>query len=562
MAGRVLSIEIGNTITRICEIDFRVKEPKVYKYFSIPTPMGVVEDGFVQVKPEFAAAIKKALNEHKVKSKQVVFTVTSSKIVTREISLPAIKMNQVGNYIKANANDYFPIDLGSYELAHVVLSSEKGEDNKDKYRVLAIAAGKDLVAGYAKFASACGLKMVSLDYSGNSVYQIMRSECGEDTKLVIKIEDNFTIASIISNQCLMLQRNIAYGFERAVQAYMDMADSYAIKPEEAFEELCVKGHLNVTLGAKRRLTGFETPAAEVDSETEKRNKITATFGQMISNLARLIELYNSKWPLQPVSEVVLVGLGAEIEGLMQLLSNELHLPVKVIRNLEKVTNFRTIGDESLGKYIAVAGASLAPVNLLSDDGKSRGKSGKKVPYALFTTMTYIVFLVVVGIMLTMAYLPLWGEQVIEKELKRQEASYAEAEAVHRQYIAMSDFYHSVNNTYKLTEHSNDELVAFLQELEEKMPADLVVTEFYSDAEMARMELNVPNMEQVATIFQTLREFESLIDVGTTSIKDGDNAPFFYTFEVYCYYKPILIDENTEAATQEASEAEAAEATAE
>ena len=106
MAGKILSIEIGNSITRICEMDYRVKEPKVYRYFCIPTPAGAVEDGFVTEKPDLALAIKKVIAENKIKTKLVVFTVTSSKIVTREVTMPALKMNQVGSFIKANANDY------------------------------------------------------------------------------------------------------------------------------------------------------------------------------------------------------------------------------------------------------------------------------------------------------------------------------------------------------------------------------------------------------------------------------------------------------------------------
>ena len=121
MAARVLSVEIGSTITRISEMDYRVKNPKLYKYFCIPTPQGVMEDGFLHENAEFIGAFKRALSENKIKTKQVVFSITSSKIVTREVQVPPIKTNQIGGYIKANANDFLmseELSSVAYELAN------------------------------------------------------------------------------------------------------------------------------------------------------------------------------------------------------------------------------------------------------------------------------------------------------------------------------------------------------------------------------------------------------------------------------------------------------------
>ena len=42
MAGRVLSIEIGYSLTRVCEVSYGTKTPKVFKSFTVlyrkPTP--------------------------------------------------------------------------------------------------------------------------------------------------------------------------------------------------------------------------------------------------------------------------------------------------------------------------------------------------------------------------------------------------------------------------------------------------------------------------------------------------------------------------------------------
>ena len=52
MAGRVISIEIGYSLTRVCEMDYKAKSPKIYNSFTIPTMEGIVNDGALVLKPQ------------------------------------------------------------------------------------------------------------------------------------------------------------------------------------------------------------------------------------------------------------------------------------------------------------------------------------------------------------------------------------------------------------------------------------------------------------------------------------------------------------------------------
>ncbi len=44
MANRVLGIEIGENLTRVVEIDYKAKNPKIYNMFGFPTPPGMIND--------------------------------------------------------------------------------------------------------------------------------------------------------------------------------------------------------------------------------------------------------------------------------------------------------------------------------------------------------------------------------------------------------------------------------------------------------------------------------------------------------------------------------------
>lgn len=81
----------------------------------------MINDGILNFNETFVADLREALAEYKMKSKQVVFTLTSTKIASREVTIPFVKENRIMDVVNANASDYFPVDLSQYQLAYSML---------------------------------------------------------------------------------------------------------------------------------------------------------------------------------------------------------------------------------------------------------------------------------------------------------------------------------------------------------------------------------------------------------------------------------------------------------
>ena len=92
MNNRVLSIEIGNSFTKICEMDYKVKKPKVYKVLTVETPEGIVVDGMLQPTQEYADRMVNALGTNGIRTKKVIFTIFSV------LSLVCILISTFGIY--------------------------------------------------------------------------------------------------------------------------------------------------------------------------------------------------------------------------------------------------------------------------------------------------------------------------------------------------------------------------------------------------------------------------------------------------------------------------------
>ena len=85
MANKVLGIEIGQNLTRVVEIDYKVKNPKIYNIFSIPTPPGMITDGVAAADTMFRSLLGSKLKEKRITTNKVIFILNSTRIASREV---------------------------------------------------------------------------------------------------------------------------------------------------------------------------------------------------------------------------------------------------------------------------------------------------------------------------------------------------------------------------------------------------------------------------------------------------------------------------------------------
>ncbi len=111
--AKVLTIELGHSVIKLCEMDYKVKKPKIYQCQEAITPAGSVNDGYIAegMMRELAYAIKETIARNGIKTKKAIFTVASAKIINREVDLRAVKAAQLPSVVQANLNEYFPVSL-------------------------------------------------------------------------------------------------------------------------------------------------------------------------------------------------------------------------------------------------------------------------------------------------------------------------------------------------------------------------------------------------------------------------------------------------------------------
>ena len=542
--AKILSIEVEASQVRVAEIEVRGKKGRIFNCFCIPAPQGAVEDGQIRDTKSLAEVLREELFQRKIKTKKVYFATGSTRIASREVRIPFVKTNRIQSIIEANATDYFPIDVTKYILSYSVtdVETQKSEDGKEEtkqYHLMVYAAPKAISAAYSEFAENAGLTMAGITYTGDSVYYAVRGEYATGTHILVKIELKGTSISIINNGELALQRNINYGVDSAVEtvrAFPEFGDRLDVG--EALEVLCNRRCINSALDMM--------PADEMASDEDRmletaRAEVTESLRYMIGNISRIMDYYISRHTDATFETIDCCGLGAQVQGLMELLTNELGQPVKV---LEKVENFAlpsSAENEGAYLYSAVMAPSISGVNLM----EKTSRKAKEKKDTLSGAIVIFVVGAVAGVALTAAgYANRIYQQHEQDRLNQRISEESSIEDIYNAYNTAKSQYDNYQNMYQYTNTPNEGLKNFIEEMEEKMPSDITVESFSSTGSQVSFSMRVTSKSAAANTIMQLRTFESLATVTTTGIDEAEDGTV--SMSVACTYAdPAPLDQSTE-----------------
>ena len=579
MANKVLGIEIGQNITRVVEIDFKIKKnPKIYNIFDFATPQDMMSEGVIQDVSMFRSLLASKLKENKISTKKALFVLNSARIATREVEIPAVKDKQIKEMIKMNASDYFPVDLEQYQLVHEILERVEGEAEK-KIRVSVIAVPKDLIRSYELLANACKLQLVGLDYTGNAIKQLMLREIPGEVKATVKIDENMTILTVMDGEQVKLQRIINYGIAEAIEEIQDSEVfgeylSFTQAMDIARRRTCVSLR-NDTPAEEQRTVGADENYVDADTLHRLRGNVTVALSSLISSLSRVIDYYNSRNMERPIEKIFLIGMGADFSGLSKLLTAELNYKIIPLQQFEGILINRNLKTSNfkVAEYFTCIGASINPLDIISGVKLTKGKKTKvttregadgEIIEVEEAGTSYGAPLLVCGLCIIasiglIAY-SIFSNLVLKTEnvtLQNQvnELSYAQE---------LCDTYNSTKSVYEWakaldaqTFNRNNELVSFIEELEKKMPSEVQILSLSASTAGIDFSITVKSKEAAADVISQLRTFDSIDITSVSTITDSkdDTGASEINFSVTCQYVAIVDNTESDEAAQETQQGE-------
>ncbi len=538
MTKRVLSIDIGLIKTRICEVEYGKKNPRIYNCITFDTPDNAIEDGYIRDKESFAAVMKEKLYEAKMRITDVVFTISSTKIANREVIIPLVKDNRIQAVVDAGAQDYFPVDVSEYIISYSILERINNKEDK-KLKLLLLAAPSNMVKNYYSFAQVMNFNIVALDYIGNSAFQVLKRQVGSGINLSIQINEKTTLINVIDNEVLALQRTIPYGSMAVVESVLENKVFEVNTEADAIKLLCQEELINMQFNMENEEAAATLSVASESynralKEIRGKEEVTESLRYLVSNVTRVLDYYNSKFPEKKVATIFITGQGAKFKGIERLFHNEIGIEIRRIDRLFSVVFQKTVPDMEQSDYMCAIGATIQPIGFISKDIIAREvKKNNQFSMSIIFALSVFVSLV----MIIISSIILNGAKHEKSQLEAEIESMLSVEDIYAEHGIMLAKYQDVTSMYALTQNQNEQLNELITQLEEKLPSSMVVTALTVNNTGISMNITTNSKLSVAKMYLQLQEIDmlSVISIDSIAEAEDDNGITSVTFAVNCLY---------------------------
>lgn len=562
MAKKVISIEAGIQWTKVALVDYRKKNPPVHEAFAFRTPEHAVEDGYIRDKDSLARALKEELVRRQILEKDVVFTLSSSKVVTREVVIPYVKDNKIKGIIDAQSRDYFPMDISGYTISYSKMDVVE-DDGKKQLKLLLVAIPDNLLGNYVSFAQLAGLKVETFDYIGNGCIQLM-CDSFVDNAMIIQLEEQATVISILENKKLAFQRVTPYGYGATISAVVDHPILGIDDEEKAFDFLLEH---NVIFN-KPSMPDNGDPAQQAINQTQADEAYedlaeSLRYHLRIANTA--LDYYQNQVKQEFVGNVYLVGDGSRFAGIHKLFAQELPLPLQKIdfakiidlRNQNGVNDQKKAGKKKHQDYtdpvmeessnprqpraatpvgfLSVIGAAVHPLDAKPKEMQAADskKNDLHTAYVLLAGSLLLSLLLILGSSV---------RQLIAHSEHRHLTDQLEALAYVQQTYDESSRVQQEEQVYvtidDATKTKNEYLLPLIEQLEAELPSAIKVTSMQTDDNLITLNMTADRKITVGQMLLNFQNVTLLTDPSIPSMSeqtDEESGKSEWTYTLNAYY---------------------------
>ena len=513
--NKVLTIDITNESITIVEVTAsQKKQTYIHNALIFETPEGGYEDGYIRDKDLIGSTIREQLASNGITNKNAIFVLSSSKIVSREVVIPYVPDKKIPAIINSNASEYFPVNIEDYVVAHSVLETVVGEDGAKNRRVLVVAVPQQMLQTYYEVASVAGLTVQSIDYIGNAMLQLIKTQTNDiSTTMVVEIGGESTVLNIVKGDTLLLQRTVPYGINAVVAEVMESKE----------------------VDAATALTMLQTDRMiTVDFDDDP---ITGAFRYLINNIGRVMDYYGSRNPDKPIEDVYLTGDGALIRGIDGLFKIQLNVATKVMDSLYNVKFDDKINTQIYNPVYLIGsiGAAMAPMGfLLKEQAAKKASQGTTAIFVVILVLAIIGTGTGCGIALVAKQAAKAGKQAVQRQID----DIKDIEDIYNEYLQSDAEYNDMLTLYDSTKISNEYMMQFWNKLEECLPTNVNVTNIQSASDSVSIVMQSTDYDSIAKLVVDLRSVDCIQDAFIASIekKEEDNSDsFVYEYTVTCYY---------------------------
>ena len=342
-----LGVDIGTSYIKIVEISQFGNKQKLGNYGFLPAtafcekPFHTFEKNNLSLSTQnIAKAIKIIIQEAKIKTQQVIFSVPDFATFFTNFEMPMMKKEELEQAVQYEARQHIPLPLKEVFLdwqvirGRVLEGNEPSSIQQEKLKILLVAVSNEIIKQYQEIAKISNLKLISLEAE---VFSLMRALVKKNEKGPIALID----IGARSTTCSIFEK-----------VKLENSYSFDMSSDKFDKKIAEKFNIN-------------------HSEAEKMKRKYGLLGDFRQTLVPLIDVilieiektFNNFYKKggTDIQKIILAGGGALLPGLKEYLQIKLKKEV-VVSQPFSVLDYPPILEKTLREmgpsYAIAVGAAL------------------------------------------------------------------------------------------------------------------------------------------------------------------------------------------------------------
>jgi type IV pilus assembly protein PilM len=316
----IVGLDVGSSSVKAVELSTKGKGNtfELTHLGVAPLPSEAIVQGAFLNSGAIADALREAMEQAKIKTKQVAAAVCGHSVIVKKVSLPAMTREELDEQIRWEAEQYIPFDVNEVNLDFQILDSGGTEGQME---VLLVAAKKDLIDDYVQVINEAGLTPAAIDVAAFAVQNSFEANYDvkpEEVVALVNIGAQVVNINIVVNGAPSFTRDITTAGNQYTE---EIQKTLSISFEEAER---------IKLGGKRSEDSQEVVPQEVEQAMQT---VTET---VIGEISRSLDFFAATTADARIERVLLAGGGAKVSGFADSFHERTNLPVEILNPLARM----------------------------------------------------------------------------------------------------------------------------------------------------------------------------------------------------------------------------------
>lgn len=419
-AKSFVGLDIGSSAVTAVELKATGQGFKVTAFGTEPVPPDSIVDGAIIDGTAVADAIRRLFDSHKIRTKDVVASLSGNAVIVKKITLPQMTEAELAESIYWEAEQYIPFDIQDVNLDYKVLDPGPAGEQKGTMDVLLVAAKKEKIADYTGVIAQAGRSAAAVDVDAFALQKACAVNYGLEPGQVLALLNvgaSATNINIISGEQSVFTRDISIGgnaYTEALQKELSLPYDSAIALKH----------------------GQDVEGARYE---DARPVLRAVTENVMLEIQKTFDFFKATTAVDHIDRVLVSGGGSCVEGFFDQLRERFAAPIEPLDPFRNIAfDQKKFGDPAAVAPTAAVAVGLAlrrpgdkSVNLLAverDRERTKRRIGLQPQHKVAIAASLILVLTLVGLG--------WRYWSVRQQITQLDGEIAAAEAETRRLRAV------------------------------------------------------------------------------------------------------------------------------